>query len=117
MRISDWSSDVCSSDLVDRFAVNQALQCLLQIRLFGERKQGVQGGTIILLPCEAGIQRPDAQREPGTSLGIARQHLRNGGMDQPRRMGAEVVKQGLRSHGCLTQGTERSEEHTYELQS
>src|SRR3546814_9654475 len=27
-------------------------------------------------------------------------------MDQPRRMGAEVVKQGLRSHGCLTQGAE-----------
>src|SRR3546814_7654005 len=50
MRISDWSSDVCSSDLVKNgweAAVEQVLEGLLQAPLFGDfesRLRNVQAG-------------------------------------------------------------------------
>src|SRR3546814_13951337 len=46
MRISDWSSDVCSSDLVQR---------ILEIRPFGRRAGGVGGkGPSLPLPSRIG---------------------------------------------------------------
>jgi hypothetical protein len=46
---------------VDPFAIHQSLQCLLQVDLFGYRKQSIQCGAIIFLAREVGIDRPHAQ--------------------------------------------------------
>src|SRR3546814_7139941 len=45
MRISDWSSDVCSSDLVDREVFDEEVRIVLQ-RLLVERVQHSVAGTV-----------------------------------------------------------------------
>src|SRR3546814_9517442 len=94
MRISDWSSDVCSSDLVFGAGPRQLLGQMLR------RRDPARGGEI----------RADQQR-----CGVAhRQHRLVGiqeGADQP--LGVRVLRQRLGA--VLAVG--RSEEHTSELQS
>src|SRR3546814_8440023 len=100
MRISDWSSDVCSSDLrvallVDRqIAVEHADPAKLRhhdrhIRL---------GDGIHRRGQDRDVER-DLAAEAGAGIGLARQHARF------RRLQQNVVE------------GERSEEHTSELQS
>src|SRR3546814_8059353 len=97
MRISDWSSDVCSSDLAD-----------LKI---GEAARGGKGavdaldnlqrvGKAIVKPCENAefIPTEAAQYVPLTKAGL-----------QPPRNGDDQF--------VARNGTKRSEEHTSELQS
>src|SRR3546814_6579670 len=103
MRISDWSSDVCSSDLrVEIDALGEVLERLPAIRQEAQLDRG--------------------QREFVAQLGIgAAQFARDaveGGVDRQPRFGAdheqiERVGQALADRvGAL-----RSEEHTSELQS
>src|SRR3546814_1195743 len=98
MRISDWSSDVCSSDLIGVDG-QTARGCDpgigLQIEQL-QRRGPIRGGT------------PDARRspEPRTDVGIQRPCPDRGSL-------------GLRHHfsDLRANSVVRSEEHTSELQS
>src|SRR3546814_10503923 len=92
MRISDWSSDVCSSDLRDLVAVvDRAL------------------GLIVLI-ARGLVDRPDEQRVlRGVGCADAGE-LHVGPLDS----GERLAQGGLRL--CRRRGA-RSEEHTSELQS
>src|SRR3546814_9214178 len=99
MRISDWSSDVCSSDL--RHAV--------------ERSVAGPGRHLLCvhLPRRALVD----QDEVGVLPGGERAGLE---AEQLRRMGGEQVEQARRRHMPIAdelQPHRRSEEHTSELQS
>src|SRR3546814_92154 len=61
MRISDWSSDVCSSDLEVPFRVTDAGTQIAAVR---------QGLGITTLPCFVGDADPLLVRVPGTDLHI-----------------------------------------------
>src|SRR3546814_12154253 len=48
MRISDWSSDVCSSDLID-LAVSILIPSLILMKLSGEDRLGADGALLLAL--------------------------------------------------------------------
>src|SRR3546814_7281393 len=54
MRISDWSSDVCSSDLSDRYFQVNALSALVGMREAAKRMS--EGGSIISTASLSGIR-------------------------------------------------------------
>src|SRR3546814_7729550 len=93
MRISDWSSDVCSSDL---------LLILIQMRLQAARFQAIeigQPGWNVLLHLRFGRTVNFSAITGG----------KNGGLfDRRTKGGAQAIESGLE---------DRSEEHTSELQS
>src|SRR3546814_6871674 len=95
MRISDWSSDVCSSDLPDRRRALRALSALQCLRLgrkgaaFGGDRNQLVGRDDGIHPCPAG---------------------------QLRRPGATCPLYLCGAVGA-SPGGRRSEEHTSELQS
>src|SRR3546814_10374947 len=107
MRISDWSSDVCSSDLVADFGVfchsrNVAIEAWRLLAGAIDRLYGKIGE----------FERGNAAQIDGTDFGP---------------IGTNAICKGLRS-ACLTElmvdlvrvegiGSKRSEEHTSELQS
>src|SRR3546814_6050903 len=100
MRISDWSSDVCSSDLtqIGRQVGGDPVDCVLG---FYERVGE------ILLQQELDRDRHAAVGDRGSQMldpGDARQRI----LDAPRDLGFKLSRCGPR---------ERSEEHTSELQS
>src|SRR3546814_8879653 len=98
MRISDWSSDVCSSDLLDahRAVAFQRLLagCLAQV---GKRIVGYAGQRVVLELTHAGV----------------------GDVDQPYflRQRRLVTDAGADFLDFLVAQLGRSEEHTSELQS
>src|SRR3546814_4656334 len=96
MRISDWSSDVCSSDLVDADADHQPLQALRRI-CFG-------------LQQNAGDFAAVQQNVVGPLVGD---------LEERRADGADRLAQGNRGDEAELRGfgQARSEEHTSELQS
>src|SRR3546814_10684229 len=102
MRISDWSSDVCSSDLAGRRA--------------GQRK-----GTYLLpfIPRRTGRHRRQLQGAGRHPEGTARQG--GAGLAGKRRVedrGAGVtIRQRHPAHATRSITNNRSEEHTSELQS
>src|SRR3546814_2304436 len=112
MRISDWSSDVCSSDLL---ALNiQDLRLLGGVRVLGT-----------LVDLELLVHR--------AAEGILRQHALDGGLDDALRVALQRLAEGFALEiadvpgeavvhlvGQLVAGDVdllRSEEHTSELQS
>src|SRR3546814_4370498 len=103
MRISDWSSDVCSSDLVSARAGNQT------------------GNRVAVLR----LQSHDARRRPaaGKSGAGARPspralfHRTLPGFEGERPAGAAVHHQAIAGPGAARPAGTRSEEHTSELQS
>src|SRR3546814_2866277 len=109
MRISDWSSDVCSSDLVS----GQTVPCLL--------RQGVQRR------CDRCLEQAEAAFAGVGNLGShrIRGQARLVGSDQlvagQPATGVCVDRQEIRGRGQGirkgNQPQERSEEHTSELQS
>src|SRR3546814_10878772 len=106
MRISDWSSDVCSSDLVDE----QSSQRL-----------GRSAGYTVLRKNSAAPATADADRRAGHGLyasgrvGVPRQRC----VDHCGRTGARSRLMGAGPDGAYLWGKPfgRSEEHTSELQS
>src|SRR3546814_5870735 len=101
MRISDWSSDVCSSDLDRRF---WKAKCLV-----GDSRKFFPGGN----PAQPPIQTPRKAMKRAFKMG----YLTWAVAQRPTTVQAAVIK-GL---DCLRIGTNdhegRSEEHTSELQS
>src|SRR3546814_6242172 len=117
MRISDWSSDVCSSDLVGRFDRDE-----IGIG-FARRRLGEQGfaGAGRAIEQEA-LRRPDAQ--PAKRFGmLERQFDALDHLVARRVEAADVAPARLRrldhhfAHGRRLDALQRSEEHTSELQS
>src|SRR3546814_4678770 len=120
MRISDWSSDVCSSDLVA--AVDRPVR---------HRARGVGHGAILVpsqlppLPLPLGLPRGAPQRQvDGLARGVADALRRDHPLAldhlaaalHPRFLG--LGDAGLyRLRLCLVVAAPRSEEHTSELQS
>src|SRR3546814_8188662 len=115
MRISDWSSDVCSSDLVEGVPQGKALdlsQCG-PVQGFDAKITGtndyadIAGADVIIVT--AGVAR-----KPGMSrddlLGINLKVMK-------------AVGEGIKANApdafviCITNPLDRSEEHTSELQS
>src|SRR3546814_2029592 len=91
MRISDWSSDVCSSDLVERLAVRVGLEC----RLEGPRADGI---GVLLAVSSSPAELDD--------LLVLRVRCGDG----------QATRQG-HAEGLEPSFHVRSEEHTSELQS
>src|SRR3546814_9442868 len=48
MRISDWSSDVCSSDLVNQSDIGQAIRALYKTGFFEDVSMGRQGDILVV---------------------------------------------------------------------
>src|SRR3546814_2222478 len=103
MRISDWSSDVCSSDLV-------VLACLAAMLLRIGRRLALAGDV---RPVVVGIV--PVQLQPGFGLGIGVGH---DGLGRALRLADAAVDAlvGM-DHQHVLALVERSEEHTSELQS
>src|SRR3546814_7045338 len=99
MRISDWSSDVCSSDL--------SLQAAFQ--RFGAE----------LLPADAGF-RPDGLRRRYFGIGIYGRKAQGGdaGQEPPVKKSVAIFQVMAHDISILFEESRgRSEEHTSELQS
>src|SRR3546814_6668891 len=102
MRISDWSSDVCSSDLLGQHRFQLGIQGLF----------GIHRGELA-----------HRLRKLGAILLVSGRHRLALGVE--RRFGAlaQIVRQPLPTEGLHIVGTQalrpmgRSEEHTSELQS
>src|SRR3546814_3471672 len=103
MRISDWSSDVCSSDL---------FEIAVAARHVHYRRDGFDGqrraAEIRVQDDAAGVDRAAQGALPAPRQTLRREH------DELRRIGhrRERADADLRAHDV-----ERSEEHTSELQS
>src|SRR3546814_7909456 len=112
MRISDWSSDVCSSDLHVALAAEPIGRDIIIVELPGVRRIDAIGNTVI----DAGIFRVRPIRRPIApveAIGVdQRIGLRIGAAD---REGAPAIGK-LAAGGCRDQ-IFRSEEHTSDLQS
>src|SRR3546814_4658714 len=116
MRISDWSSDVCSSDLLllgardtQAGVVAQAMQQLDAARVLplGHFGQGVEVGG-------HGVADRRLRRAAGAGLAGAQQQ----GVAREVRQLVVFERRGARiGVAPLVQRVERSEEHTSELQS
>src|SRR3546814_10439210 len=99
MRISDWSSDVCSSDVLQQLALRRRAQVL----------QHVEDRDAAFVPRQVVGEVDDLEprrRQPGAS---------GGGGRAPDLVG--VVVDAVVRHGLPVLAQRRSEEHTSELQS
>src|SRR3546814_3681745 len=126
MRISDWSSDVCSSDL-DRRAGGQRAEVdvehvgvdegefAVRARGGGERLQQVAVEFDRRERAVALEQREGHRALAGADLDQPVAGLRVDGVDDPVDHAALV--QEVLAEGFLRRRAERSEEHTSELQS
>src|SRR3546814_15745010 len=86
MRISDWSSDVCSSDLADDRMdfVDEEHQILMLLAFLHD---GLQPFFEIAAIARARKKRPHIERIDGR----AKQHLRHVARSEERRVGKECV--------------------------
>src|SRR3546814_8162845 len=107
MRISDWSSDVCSSDLAHRIADEAHL-----VGIFGVE------------PIDLGIRRRDRidlARDQAVDAAQYRILLmdrgRNAGLERREQRGKRGIATETDHRLGLEGAIERSEEHTSELQS
>src|SRR3546814_10013021 len=103
MRISDWSSDVCSSDLVDEFQIGVAETYDVVVTPGAQ-----QAYTLVAESMDrSGMGIATLASAPGARAAIP--PLR----DPPLLTMAEMGMSGM-DHGS---SGDRSEEHTFELQS
>src|SRR3546814_8788010 len=106
MRISDWSSDVCSSDLVE-FLARRIAGDLHQLAALGQRGIGIGQDALLVatvLGAVVGIEMRDPRRQGDRAMEDRFDFLEHRGLLLPRSL------TGLRR-------AHRSEEHTSELQS
>src|SRR3546814_2584586 len=102
MRSSDWSSDVCSSDLVlfRQLVHAQDRDDVLQRLVFLQRFLNAAGGLVMLLPDDARLQHAAGRIER-----------------VDRRIDAELRNRAVEVGRRVQVSEGRSEEHTSELQS
>src|SRR3546814_10787743 len=108
MRISDWSSDVCSSDLQRRFyrCLEQAEAAFAGVGNLGSHRIRGQARLVGSDQLVAG--------QPATGVCVDRQEIR--GRGQGIRKGNKPQEGGRRHVNCGSRWR-RSDEHTSELQS
>src|SRR3546814_4414260 len=104
MRISDWSSDVCSSDLLRRVGVD-ARQLL-------DRKQRLAGPLVIVRVERVALDRAQPRPQVGTGRELPDVSDRLG-----QRLLHQVVGFRLAARQRACERPKSSEEHTSELQS
>src|SRR3546814_8413947 len=121
MRISDWSSDVCSSDLRLRGTAGQSLGAFrcqgITLEVFGDANdyvgKGLSGGRIIVRPT---VSSPLVSQHNsivgntvlyGATAGMLLAAGQAGERFAVRNSGAEVVVEGCGANGCeyMTGGT------------
>src|SRR3546814_4756728 len=113
MRISDWSSDVCSSDLIPNRTVPS--------EILRDESQAI--AAVIFKRLRESTQAADVLRGLSESAGRILQStasaLTESGapISNPNIATAESLGGMLRMSGFQAQGLNRSEEHTSELQS
>src|SRR3546814_1559698 len=117
MRISDWSSDVCSSDLTAALnALGAASRARTSARIIGVTGSVGKTGTKEALFHALDRYAPYAvhrsvksyNNHVGVPLSLAR---------MPRESRFGIFEMGMNHSGELSALTRRSEEHTSELQS
>src|SRR3546814_4856034 len=121
MRISDWSSDVCSSDL----SANSRLSEAQRIAQIGDWEYGIHDGTIHWSPeLYMMFERdpdlgPPSQAEIRDYFDEPSQEILDRALDQVTRTGEpqEYELRAILPSGRVSYRKIRSEEHTYELQS
>src|SRR3546814_10629785 len=129
MRISDWSSDVCSSDLLSRARYEDTGQTISR-PLQGERLRGAEPARWVVR--KGGLEPPrlaapapkaGASTSSATFAISARQrrsaHLTRRVRERRKKLvRAPVGRRALSAGSRFSLGrTSRSEEHTFELQS
>src|SRR3546814_4277165 len=95
MRISDWSSDVCSSDLPEQDQVPP-------VRAIGQRAEG---------QAQYRIEDHEAEADQGTDLRVAEREFALDRLDQ------QADQRPIHERQHVGDRQQRSEEHTSELQS
>src|SRR3546814_8625069 len=111
MRISDWSSDVCSSDLADRGMAHRLEQ--LPPGIVWNRKQAVEALIDRLTHCIKGRFQTDG----GVHHRGINRHRKAGGRTACRPDQAEYALCAPAPKPAWPGSAPRSEEHTSELQS
>src|SRR3546814_5324602 len=113
MRISDWSSDVCSSDLAASVATS--LRCVSSAAPECGRKEHQQGEDFEPADQHRDDQHPLAERADARDAGDHAVESGAGIVDRAgdRRQRGQRIEAGA-DHDA---GQQRSEEHTSELQS
>src|SRR3546814_9816385 len=106
MRISDWSSDVCSSDLPHTGFLDSEAQP------FGCSVRSARGTRLALLPPSFLSSSPATVRSART--GAVKET--SAGLVRPAGAAEDTALRALTAHGRGLQ-SRRSEEHTSELQS
>src|SRR3546814_3129382 len=118
MRISDWSSDVCSSDLVARQrgfeVVNRPRQHLLDD--LGRDGLGSEAEALLEGECQVHLDLERGAQALGDEVDRVLVH-QVGNLDPLGRTGAEQPGNIVAAFGADALIVERSEEHTSELQS
>src|SRR3546814_9221928 len=111
MRISDWRSDVCSSDLLQIFVVMVVAQAERQLELvveveigLAENPVGFEPEGILVVAIEGGAEEDWGQRRRDRPAGARQRGQDAGRVIEPERVHVIAV-------------VARSEEHTSELQS
>src|SRR3546814_3921890 len=117
MRISDWSSDVCSSDLREEREVEPRPEPADEEHHFGRDEQDHAVAQVQLddRGVVAGVRFVDDVRPPAEK---GRDHAHEAEAENPLADAAEIV--GVHRHDAAEEHHERSdrsEEHTSELQS
>src|SRR3546814_10807104 len=124
MRISDWSSDVCSSDLLTRLGFNRALiictppQRDLAERInamLGDRSAGIFDGALMHVPFETVVACRDVELKSLADCTVA-----IGGGSTTGLAKALALEDGLPIVAVPTTyagSAMRSEEHTSEIKS
>src|SRR3546814_5337837 len=79
MRISDWSSDVCSSDLRIQGSPGDYLRDRTPARGFGQGVQGETQGTLLAQRRAADLSAPSKPPRPGLPLPLSGNEAREEG--------------------------------------
>src|SRR3546814_3137703 len=115
MRISDWSSDVCSSDLTGIALTS------VDSMLISPREVGRNGYATMWKPWNAsGLVRPDSGSSENGAIRNCRSGRARSGRDfnhVPTSYVAAAIGPEREKKYCPTERSSRSEEHTSELQS
>src|SRR3546814_9851552 len=126
MRISDWSSDVCSSDLLEVDALARHIEPAVEVRVAGDQFLHLGVGLVDILGIARQrypAKRPDAAAEQRADIGGHEARKIEGVRDTlVLRHLADVVAVIERRHTRMVKiehraDLHRSEEHKSELQS